>query len=80
MKVHFDLLWFLNKHTLQYAALSMVERAFMLAISNDNTSEDAGDDQDAIWPIGSTGVPEIFNVEAHGLKADQLLTAFTPDL
>lgn len=39
IKMHCDVLWLLNKHTLQYLALPMVDRPSRLAISKDNASE-----------------------------------------
>lgn len=47
----------LGKHTLQYAAFSMVDKATKLAISKDYASENAGDDWDAVWPIANIDVP-----------------------
>lgn len=43
MMMHCDNLWVLEKLTHQYAALSFVDRAFKLAISEDNASEDMDD-------------------------------------
>lgn len=43
MEVHWNILWFLDKHSLQYAALFMIDRASALAISKDNAAEKAGD-------------------------------------
>lgn len=43
MKVHCNALWFSDKQILQYAAFSIVTRAFRLAIREDNASEDTGD-------------------------------------
>lgn len=67
-------------HTLKYAAMSMVDRASWLAISENNASENAGDDRDAVWSIANTGVLEVILVEADGLKVDPLLTSSLPDL
>lgn len=58
----------------------MVDRASKLAISDDNASEDAGDEWDAVWSISSTGVSEVFLVKANGLKVIPHLAAIMPDL
>lgn len=78
--VHSNALQFLDKHSLQYAAFFIVDRTSELAISESNASEIAGNDWDAVWSITSIGVPEVFFVEAHGLKVDPLFSAITPDL
>lgn len=43
MKVHCETLWFLNKHTPQFAALFVVDRASKFANSEDKVPENAGD-------------------------------------
>lgn len=73
-------LWFLDKHTVQYAAFSMVDRASKLVISVDNASEDTTDDWDLAWLIASTGVPKLFLLEADGLEVKPGLNAFMPNL
>lgn len=71
---------FWNKHLLQYAALSMVDRVPGLAISENNPSEYAGNYLNALRLLPNTDVPEVFHVEAEGHKVDPLLTAFRPEL
>lgn len=44
IKVHGDAMWLSDKHSLQYVALSMMDRASELAISEDNASEDVAGD------------------------------------
>lgn len=67
MKVHCDVLWLFDMYTLPYAALSMVDIACTITISEDKTSEDTGKIGDAVWLIASTGVLEVFLVEAEEL-------------
>lgn len=44
IQVRCNVLWFLDKHTIQYAAFSMVYGAFKLKISKEIASEGAGHD------------------------------------
>lgn len=46
--MHCNVLRFFDKRNLQYAALSIDDRACKLAISKDNASEDADDDWDVL--------------------------------
>lgn len=80
MNVHCDVFWILDKHALQYAAFSMVERASKLAVSKNNASENARDDREAVWLIDNTGTPEVFLAEADELGVDPFLTALMSDL
>lgn len=41
--MHCNVLWFLDKHTLQRTALFIDDRASKLAINEGNASDDAGD-------------------------------------
>lgn len=58
----------------------MVHRASKLAISENNASNDAGDNRNVVRLIYNTGVSKVFHVEADGLEVNPFLTAFTPDL
>lgn len=64
MNVHCNELWFFDKHTVQHTALAMVDRASKVAITKENISAHAGGDRNAVLSIPSTGVAEIFLVEA----------------
>lgn len=80
IKVHYDILWILRKEALQNASFFMVDGVSRLDISKSNTPKDAGDDRDADWPFSSTGVSEVFFVDANGFQVDLLPAVFTPDL
>lgn len=60
-RVHWNVSWLLDEKTQQYATLVRVCRAFKLAISIDNASEDASDDRDAVWFIANTAELECFS-------------------
>lgn len=74
LEVHFDVPIFLDKHTLQCAALSIIERASKFAIYKDNASRNAGDVLDAAWSIASNGAPEVFLVETDEFEVEPLPT------
>lgn len=80
MKVYCTVLWFSDMRTLQCAALFMVDWAYKLTNSKNNAIFDVGDNQDALWLIANTGVPEVLWVKANGLKVDPLLTGLKAEL
>lgn len=76
MKVHCKVLWLLDKQTLQYAPLSIADRALRLAISEDMAFDGA---YCVVVSIAAIGVSEVLFVEPKRLNVDPLCTAFTID-
>lgn len=65
-------------HTLPYPNLSIVLKALSFTISEHKASNGAGNERDEAWPFYIACVPEVFLVEADGLKMIPVLTAFSP--
>lgn len=58
----------------------MVDRAPKRAISKNSESVDVRDNCSVELSIATTGILEVFLVEAEGLKADPLLRVFIHDM
>lgn len=79
MNVHCKVFYLSNRYILQYAAFFIHDGASRLAISEDNASDDSGNDWGAVWRIVSTGMSEMFIVETDGPEIDLHWIEFTPD-
>lgn len=77
MKLHREVLLFLDKQTLQQTVLFIVQKVSTLAISN----EVASDDVEGVGiSSATTGVSEVLLVESRKLDVGSLCTAYRPDL
>lgn len=67
-KVYRNVLGFLDKKSLQFAALFMVDRASKRAISEDNASDNAEDNWEALSRKADTDVPNVFLMESKSFQ------------